>query len=140
MDKKVNKITALFASAIIAFITGACSSGQMTSANIESALNDRVKKINKSRMEILKLDNMGHPGYYYILDETGKILYHPKKSLINLDFSRYDFVKIILQKKNGAFTMTINNSETSVFYRELSDGSILCYSIDRSRYSLIAEQ
>jgi methyl-accepting chemotaxis protein len=131
----MKKKTAAIAGAILTAITLACSSGQMTAANINAALTERAEKINKNRNEILKLDKMGYPGYYYILNEKGKILYHPKKSLINLDFSRYDFVKVILQEKNGAFTMTINNTETSVFYRELSDGSILCYSIESSKYT-----
>ena len=132
----MKKKTAAITGSILVLITLACSSGQMTTANIKEALNKRAEKINSNREEILKLDSKGYPGYYYILDNKGKILYHPKKSLINLDFSRYDFVKIILQEKNGAFTMTINNAETSVFYRELKDGSILCYSIDSSKYAV----
>ena len=127
--------TAAIAGTILAGITLTCSSGQMTIAHINAALTERAYKINNNRNEVLELGNKGYPGYYYILDEKGKFLYHPKKSLINLDFSRYDFVKVILQEKNGAFSMTINNIETSVFYRELEDGSILCYSIDNSKYA-----
>jgi hypothetical protein len=131
----MRKKTAATTGAILTAITVACSSGQMTADSIKEELNKRAEKINSNREEILTLDNMGYPGYYYILNKEGKILYHPKKSLINLDFSRYAFVKVILQEKNGAFTMTINNTETSVFYRELKDGSILCYSINSSEYT-----
>jgi len=136
MVKEMVKKTAAITGAVLTAITLACSSGQMTAANIEAELNKRAEKINSSREEILKLDTKGYPGYYYILDKRGRILYHPEKALINLDFSRYDFVKIIIQEKNGAFTMAINNINTSVFYRELKDGSILCYSIDSSKYTL----
>lgn len=114
----------------------ACSAQQLTYDSINKSLSQMTERINSNRSTILRLDKEGAPGYYYIIDSRGRIIYHPEKSLIGKDFSRYPFVKKILEEKNGSFAMETGGKDTSVFYRELKDGSVLCYTIDSSRYTV----
>ncbi|WP_019615714.1 sensor histidine kinase [Psychromonas ossibalaenae] len=44
---------------------------------------------------------IGTTGYMYILDSTGKLLYHPYKALQYTNISQYDFIKKQIKNKNG---------------------------------------
>jgi len=131
----LKKITGIAASIIIISIT-ACSTKQLSYSSINRSISQMADQIDKDRSRILHLDNKGTPGYYYIIDNKGRIIYHPVKSLIGKDFSRYPFIKKILEERNGSFAMETGGKDTSVFYRELKDGSVLCYTIDSSRYTV----
>jgi len=132
MLKKFILITSLIPA--IALIS--CSAQQLTYESINRSLGQTADKIDKERSRILRLDKEGAPGYYYIIDKSGQVIYHPRKSLIGKDFSRYPFVKKILEERNGSFAMETGGTNTSVFYKELSDGSVLCYTIESSRYTI----
>ena len=131
MKKIIGRILSLF----LLFLM-ACSTQQLTYYSINKSLGQMAEKIDSDRSRILHLDKEGAPGYYYIIDNRGQVIYHPRKSLIGKDFSRYPFVKKILEEKNGSFAMETGGTDTSVFYRELSDGSVLCYTIESSRYTI----
>lgn len=131
LKKIIGKTAVLLITSLIA-----CSAQQLTYESINKSLSQMADRINSSRSVILRLDKEGAPGYYYIIDNRGRIIYHPEKSLIGKDFSRYAFVQKILDEKNGSFALETGGKDTSVFYRELKDGSVLCYTIDSSRYTI----
>lgn len=51
--------------------------------------------------DIIMCQTVGKTGYLCILDGKGRVLKHPKKSLEGLDISDHDFVRQMIERKNG---------------------------------------
>lgn len=62
------------------------------------AITERIKNHVK---DILRKTKIGKTGYYYVLDSNGVVIVHPKNDFIGKNFSHFDFIKEIIQKKSG---------------------------------------
>ena len=121
---------------ILSLITLYCTTTSINEYNVQKELNDKVKSIKKDRDYVYKLDNkiIGKSGYFYILRSNGTISYHPKKALIDVDFSAFAFVKKILSEKNGCILMETEGVSKYIFFREIDENEILCLTIDKSEF------
>jgi PAS domain S-box-containing protein len=60
-----------------------------------------MARAKKLAGDILLSQKIGKTGYICILDGSGKVVKHPKKSLEGLDISDHRFVREMIAKKNG---------------------------------------
>ena len=130
------KYPAAFAAALCVCFA-ACSGMSLRSSDlpgqrIEKAASD----LASGRTDFYKLTQKGDsgPGSFYILDSEGVVLWHPSPVIIGNDFSKYDFVKRILQLKNGCIAYGSGKGGSYVFFKEIEKGSILCLAVDRNDY------
>lgn len=65
----------------------------------------------KMASEILLQQAIGKSGYIYCLDSNGKVVVHPKTSLLNVDVSEYEFVRKQLVQKKGYLEYEWKNPE-----------------------------
>jgi len=114
-----------------------CSEMQITESNVKKELHSAAASIKKDKYAIYKLDDrtIGKKGYFYVIRNNGTISYHPKKSLINFDFSRYPFVQKILNDRNGCLFFNADGTGRYVFFREINSEEILCLTIDSIEFA-----
>jgi len=124
----------LISLSILSLITLYCTTTSINEYNAQKEIDNQVNSIKKNRDYVYKLDNktIGKSGYYYILRSNGKIAYHPKKALIDADFSTLSFVKKILTEKNGCIMMEEAGVSRYIFFKEIDENEILCLTIDKS--------
>ncbi|MCD4677634.1 MAG: cache domain-containing protein, partial [Desulfobacula sp.] len=60
-----------------------------------------LKEAKARAADIILCQQIGTTGYVCILDGTGRVIKHPKKTLEGLDISDYKFVQEMITKKNG---------------------------------------
>ncbi|MCP3900426.1 MAG: PAS domain S-box protein [Desulfobacteraceae bacterium] len=60
-----------------------------------------IEEAKMRAVDIILCQKIGTTGYICILDGSGKVLKHPKKSLEGLDISDHEFVQEMISKKNG---------------------------------------
>lgn len=121
----------------LTLIIPGCSGLQVTSDNARKELQSAADSIKKDKKNIYKLDekSFGRKGYFYIIRNNGRISYHPKKALINFDFSGYHFVKNILKERNGCLSFNTDGTGRHVFFREIDTEEILCLTIESAEFS-----
>ena len=126
---KIRILKTLF---VLSILIPGCSGMQITGDSIKQKLSSTADSIKKNKADIFKLDNktVGNKGYFYILRKNGTISYHPKKALINFDFSGSLFIKKILNKKNGCISFNADGVRRLVFFTEIDSGEILCLTIE----------
>jgi len=118
------------------FINLYCSGMKITDYNVKKELQSAAETIRKDKKNIYKLDNkiIGKKGYFYIIRSDGKISHHPKKALINSDFSAYPFVRKILEGRNGCLSFNADGLRRYVFFTEIDSGQILCLTIESGEF------
>ena len=133
--KKMNKklLAALYILSLIALY---CTTTSVNEHNVQKELLKRAELIKKNRNYVYKLDNktVGENGYFYILRSNGKVSYHPKKALIDVDFSAFPFVKKILMERNGCILVQAEGVSRYIFFREIDKDEILCLTIDKDEF------
>lgn len=99
------------------------------SAYTESTeLSDRSKSIVAdivSDIEENYYKPNGMSGYAYVIDETGKALFHPEEQTVGTDLSTNDFIKDMLRQKNGTIEYEWHNGKKIVAFEELPNGWII---------------
>ncbi|WP_435923959.1 methyl-accepting chemotaxis protein [Paenibacillus sp. DYY-L-2] len=99
------------------------------SAYTESTeLSDRSKSIVAdivSDIEENYYKPNGMSGYAYVIDETGKALFHPEEQTVGTDLSTNDFIKDMLSQKNGKIEYEWHNGKKIVAFEELPNGWII---------------
>lgn len=99
------------------------------SAYTESTeLSDRSKSIVAdivSDIEENYYKPNGMSGYAYVIDETGKALFHPEEQTVGTDLSTNDFIKDMLSQKNGTIEYEWHNGRKIVAFEELPNGWII---------------
>lgn len=68
-------------------------------------------------------------GFYYIINLKGTVRQHPVTPLIGKDFSRYPFVREILERKTGCFICTIGGMKHTIYFERISKNEILCLTV-----------
>jgi methyl-accepting chemotaxis protein len=113
-----------------------CTTTSINEYNVQKELSANAESIKKNRNSVYKLDSktIGKNGYFYILRSTGKVSYHPKKALIDVDFSTFPFVKKILVERNGCIMMEMEGISRYIFFREIDKDEILCLTIDKNEF------
>ena len=113
-----------------------CATTGVDEYSVQKKLHASAESIKKNRNSVYKLDNktVGKNGYYYILRNSGRVSYHPKKALIDVDFSTFPFVKEILLKRNGCIMMQADGVSRYIFFSEVDENEILCLTIDKSEF------
>ncbi len=61
--------------------------------------------------EVLLSQTIGKTGYIYCVNSHGVIVIHPKKSLIGVDLSGYEFIREQMRRKNGYLEYDWKNPE-----------------------------
>jgi hypothetical protein len=114
-----------------------CSGMQITEQNVRKELQSAAESINSDKKSIYKLDSktVGKKGYFYLINSKGTISHHPKKGLINSDFSRFPFIQRILKERNGCLSFNADGTSRYLFFNETKGGEILCLTIDMSEFN-----
>lgn len=104
---------------------------------IERKVSATAEELSSGEVKAVDLDDINAEtnGYYYIIDDSAHIVYHPKKALIGSSFSRLGFVRKILEEKNGCIRSDTGGISRLIIFREISGGEILCYTVAESGIS-----
>jgi Cache 3/Cache 2 fusion domain len=84
---------------------------------------------NRSAMNGLKNKRVGSTGFYYIVDNDGKVVFHPREALIGTSFKNHWFIDKIINDRSGCLTYQLGNRTHVVYFEQLDDSDILCLSI-----------
>ncbi len=125
----------LFPLTAAVIISGACAGkGVNDSISIRKELQGVRTRLasDPGYTEELKTRRVGKTGYFYILTSGGVIKFHPQPFLLGADYSKYWFVKDILDKKQGCINYALAEKEFTVFHELLPGGEILCLTIQSS--------
>ncbi len=122
---------------ILTLLCTGCAGLSVTPTSAQVELNDTVAMLQKDSGNRAALDRktVGARGYFYIIKTDGTVAYHPKKKLINLNFGQYQFVRKILERRNGCLSYNIDGVNRYIFFREIDRGSILCLAIESDEFS-----
>ncbi len=74
-------------------------------------------------------DKSSNSGIYYVIDNNGTVIRHPKAFLIGGSFGSNRFVQKILEKKSGCLSYGLGGNEITVFFLPLDGSLTLCFSI-----------
>jgi len=110
----------------------ACAQSQIVrETKIWKEFGHLKKIINIDRRNILKIKNtrITHNGYFYIIDDTGIMVYHPQTLLIGRNFGSFTFVKDVLKRKHGCYRYFLGEMEYVIFFDRLNNKEFLCLSI-----------
>ena len=123
--------------AALSFGIFSCTGMQITENNVRKELQQTAESIKKNKKSIYKLDSktIGKKGYFYVIKNDGRISHHPKKGLINSDFSKYPFIQQILKEKNGCISFNADGTRRYIFFHEAGGDDILCLTIDMNEFS-----
>ena len=132
MKKEILIIIAVLSSGIFS-----CSAMQITEDNVRKELQQTAESIKKDKKSIYKLDSrtVGQKGYFYMIKKDGRISHHPKKGLINSDFSRFPFIQKILKERNGCLSFNADGTRRYIFFNEAGGDEILCLTIDVNEFN-----
>jgi hypothetical protein len=109
-----------------------CSSvGPVTSNRIRADIASIKKDIaaGKNITEQLKNKRIGKTGFYYIVDFEGTVVFHPQSALIGSSFKDDWFINKLTSDRNGCMVYRLGNRTHVVFFEQVSDSEILCFSI-----------
>ena len=118
----------LFSLTVLAF---ACSTASINVRSVRIEMSWVKKSIQNKRENMLKLKDwkISDKGFFYVIDQSGRVVYHPQELLIGRNFIDYWFIKVILSDRNGCIKYNVGNTEHYIFFESLNTGEILCYSI-----------
>lgn len=61
--------------------------------------------------EILLSQRIGKSGYFFVVNSQGKVLVHPKKTVVGSNYSEYDFIQKQIDEKRGYLKYTWKNPD-----------------------------
>ncbi|SLM32092.1 exported hypothetical protein [Desulfamplus magnetovallimortis] len=70
-----------------------------------------IEEAQNRAVDIVMCQKIGEKGYICILDGSGRVLKHPRKSLEGLDISDHEFVRQMISRKNGYIEYYWQNPE-----------------------------
>jgi hypothetical protein len=123
--------TAIPALVCAASLLASCSSSMVNTRSIKMEMSGVKRMIQGDRAMIARLKDkrINKRGFFYVIDSTGRVIYHPQELLIGRNFSNYWFIKHILQERSGCLSYTVGDQDHYIFYESLQGGEILCYSV-----------
>jgi len=127
----------LISAALLFLLIPCCSGIQINENNVKTKLISEADALRKDKAGIYKLDKkiIGNTGYFYIIRNNGTLSYHPKKALINFDFSRYPFVGKVLKDRNGCLSYNADGFRRYIFFTEIDSSEILCLTIESGEFN-----
>ncbi len=93
-----------------------------------SALTKYIRR-NKNNIGLLKNRKIGETGYFYIINAEGQVIYHPESMLIGSNFKRYDFIKNILERREGCYYYNFGTMHQLIYFVRINENDILCLTI-----------
>jgi methyl-accepting chemotaxis protein len=88
---------------------------------IDAATSEKVKA-SVDDVETSYYKANGLSGYAYIIDEQGKILYHPDPNMIGTSIANESFTQEILKQKNGYITYPWKGEEKVASFVQMPNG------------------
>ncbi len=110
---------------------GCTTATLVTSSTIRKEMAALKKDIdsNRASMESLKNKRVGSTGFYYIVNNDGKVVFHPQAALIGTSFKDHWFINKIIEERTGCLSYQLGNRTHVVYFEQLNDSEILCLSI-----------
>jgi hypothetical protein len=110
---------------------GCATTGPVSGYAIKMEIAKVKKKIESDRSFILKLKDkrISRGGFFFIMDNEGRLVYHPQSLLVGRSFKDDWLISIIIKEKSGCLRYTSGNQELYIFYDRLNAGEIICLSI-----------
>lgn len=122
----------LFCVCLIALPLVSCKSMPrvaMSKVNLEiSKVKSSIAR-SRDNINLLKDKRVGDSGFYYIINTEGVVVFHPQSVLIGRSFKKFWFIDAILQEKSGCLKYFVGEKEQTIFFRDLNEYEILCFSI-----------
>ena len=121
--------------AILLLLSSCATEQRVNYITLKERVSAASEGISSGSVKIQDLErfNGGGKGYYYLITSEGRVIYHPKKGLIGSDFSRYDFVKRILEERNGCISSDTGGVPRIILFRSFDRDDILCYTIEENQ-------
>lgn len=118
---------------LLIFMTSCAGTGKRPDTAQEE-LSRAKETLENDQEQFLRLNRISYPGngFFYILSSTGIIVRHPENALEGVNYSSYDFVIKILREKNGCLSLDAGGRVINIFYTELKNGDILCFTFESS--------
>jgi len=112
-------------------IVCSCSSSMVNTRTIKMEMSKVKRMILNDAEKIIKLKDkrINDKGFFYVIDLSGRVIYHPQELLIGRNFSDYWFIKYILKQRSGCLSYTVGGLEHFIFFENLQREQLLCYSI-----------
>ena len=60
-----------------------------------------VPRLQQRVIDMLSAERIGREGYFFVIDSSGRVIYHPEEELVGEDASHLDFIQAIQQQKRG---------------------------------------
>lgn len=79
-------------------------------------------------------EKTGKSGFFYVVSNEGKVLWHPLSYMNGADVSNIPMIKEILPKESGYGYYDQGGMKRVVFYESLGDGSKLFLSLDPEEF------
>jgi len=99
--------------------------------DIEKEFSKIITKLNRNadNMQFLKEKRVGKSGYFYIIDISGRLIYHPQTALIGMSFGKDEQVKKIIEEQSGCFRRQMEGMTKIIIFRPLNGAKYLCLSV-----------
>ena len=119
-------------------ITLCCTTTILRRDELDNQFKSIIERLNRypDRLAMLKNKKIGFSGYFYIIDSTGRVVYHPKEALIGMSFFNNPFVKSILYKRAGCVKGASGGEARVMIFRPLGSDRILCLSLSINEVDL----
>jgi len=122
---------------LIIFSTIFIITSRMNTKNAVNISEMRAVEMNKVLMHVVKHETTGDPdengryaliddlvntvslgenGYFFIMDPSGKLIYHKNQELVGKSIAQYDFARTMLKQKTGTLKYDFNNATKLVKY------------------------
>ncbi|TAL39441.1 MAG: hypothetical protein EPN93_01375 [Spirochaetes bacterium] len=81
---------------------------------------------------VIQGEKVGASGYYYVLDENGRIISHPQKALLGFGFRENSLYKAIHERGRGCARQKLGSEDKLVFFVPIKKLGFLCLSVSVS--------
>ncbi|GEM_PF-1247010 len=116
---------------ILPIMLCSCASSTVTERNIRMELSRAKRMIQTDRDKMVKLKDkkVNKRGFFYVIDNSGLVVYHPQELLIGRNFNNYWFIQAILKNRSGCLSYLVGTQEHYIFFDNINRSQILCYSV-----------
>lgn len=113
------------------FLSGCSSQSHITRKSIAGDMHNALNMISKNKENYLRLGEkqLGKTGFYYIINSSGIVIFHPQLILVGKSFKGLWFIEPVLKGNEGCINYSVSGNKNYLFYRKINSDEILCLSI-----------
>ena len=115
---------------ILPIMLCSCASSTVTERNIRMELSRAKRMIQTDRDKMVKLKDkkVNKRGFFYVIDNSGLVVYHPQELLIGRNFSNYWFIQSHFKEPQRMSELP-GRHPGALYLFDINRSQILCYSV-----------